>query len=110
MSKRIGELGDPRTAPSPTLTLSAMPPGLTAETIELHGETLVLFSFPEPPAATDMLTDAERGIVHLLLQGLTTAQIASARGVANATVSSQLQSIYRKLGVTSRAELAGKLG
>jgi len=58
------------------------------------------------PSASRVLTDAEHAVVARLLQGLTTAQIARARGVSRATVSSQLQSIYRKLGVTSRAELA----
>lgn len=55
------------------------------------------------------LTSTEWDIAALALQGQTTAQIATARGVARATVSSQLQSIYRKLGVGSRAELACKL-
>jgi len=86
------------------------PPGLVVETVEVDGEALVAFAFPIERGAPDSLTDAEAAVVELVLQGLPTAQIATVRGVAKATVSSQLQSIYRKLGVTSRAELACKLG
>jgi DNA-binding NarL/FixJ family response regulator len=87
-----------------------LPPGLTVETLEVGGETLVVFAFPTKGDALGPLTEAERDVVDLILRGLTTAQIAAARGVAKATVASQLQSIYRKLGVASRAELACKLG
>jgi DNA-binding CsgD family transcriptional regulator len=86
------------------------PPDLCVETVELEGETRVLFTFPARPDATSSLTEAEQEVTELILLGLTTAQIATMRGVARATVSSQLQSIDRKLGVASRAELACKLG
>jgi LuxR family maltose regulon positive regulatory protein len=88
----------------------SLPPGLTAETIEVGGETLVVFAFPGKRDAPSPLTEAEQHIVDLVLQGCTTAQIAATRGVARTTVSSQLQSIYRKLGITSRIELVCKLG
>ena len=87
-----------------------LPFGLTVETIEVGGETLFVFAFPRKRAAASSLTEAEKAVVDLVLQGLTTTQIATARGVARTTVSSQLQSIYRKLGVASRTELACKLG
>jgi len=74
------------------------------------GRALAWQAFPVEQDAPGSLTEAESAVVELVLQGLTTAQIAGARGVSKATVSSQLQSIYRKLGVTSRAELACKLG
>lgn len=96
-----GGAGDPDSLP--------LPWGLTAETIEVDGETLVVFAFPSKRGALGLLTEAEKDVVDLVLQGLTTAQVAVARGVSKATVSSQLQTIYRKLGVTSRAELACKL-
>lgn len=86
-----------------------LPLGLTIEAIELGGETFVVFAFPDRRAPPGSLTEAENAVVDLILQGFTTAQIAAARGVTRATVSSQLQSIYRKLGVASRAELACKL-
>ncbi|HSJ65803.1 MAG TPA: helix-turn-helix transcriptional regulator [Gemmatimonadaceae bacterium] len=96
-----GDLAAPGTPP--------LPPDLVAEIIEVGGETLVLFSFTGQREVPGALTDAEQAIAGLTLQGLTTAEIAAARGVATATVASQLQAIYRKLGVASRAELACKL-
>ena len=113
----------PRTPPRSTVTAVAavaaaatppgapppLPRGLVVETIEIGGETLVVFAFPSRQDASSPLTETERDIVELTLRGLTTAQIAAERGVARATVSSQLQSIYRKLGVSSRVELACKL-
>ena len=86
-----------------------LPLGLTAETVVVAGDTLVVFVLPGRQGIANPLTEAEQAVVELTLQGLTTAQIAAARGVARHTVSSQLQSIYRKLGVASRAELACKL-
>lgn len=83
--------------------------GLTAETILIDDEVLVMFEFPAEQSAWNALTPAEREIAGSILRGLTAAQIAAARGVSTATVASQLQSIYRKVGVSSRAELVCKL-
>lgn len=92
-------------------TGAALPPALTIGTLDVDGETLVVFAFPrEPRTAPSALTAAEQEIAELVLQGLTTAQIAAVRRAASATISAQLQSIYRKLGVSSRTELTHKLG
>jgi DNA-binding NarL/FixJ family response regulator len=61
---------------------------------------------PELPAT---LTTAERAVVELILRGCSNAEIAKARGTASRTVANQVASIFRKLGVSSRAELIGKL-
>jgi DNA-binding NarL/FixJ family response regulator len=87
-----------------------LPLGLTVEAIDVAGQTLVVFAFPAASDLPGLLTEAEKIVVTFILQGLTTRQIAAARGVAKSTVLSQLQSIYRKLGIGSRAELACKLG
>jgi len=52
------------------------------------------------------LTDAERGVALLLLQGLSHKEIASSRDTGERTVRQQALAIYRKAGVHSRAELA----
>jgi len=52
------------------------------------------------------LTDAERGVALLLLQGLSHKEIASSRSTGERTVRQQALAIYRKAGVHSRAELA----
>ena len=62
-----------------------------------------------PIAASDAhpgLTAAELEVVALVLDGLSNQQIAQRRAVARSTIRKQLEGIYRKLGVGSRAELA----
>jgi DNA-binding NarL/FixJ family response regulator len=54
------------------------------------------------------LTSAERQVVTGVLNGRTNAAIASARRTSCRTVANQLAAIYRKLGVSSRWELAAR--
>jgi DNA-binding NarL/FixJ family response regulator len=56
------------------------------------------------------LTEAERQVVTGVLNGRTNAAIASARRTSCRTVANQLAAIYRKLGVSSRWELAARVG
>jgi DNA-binding NarL/FixJ family response regulator len=55
------------------------------------------------------LTDAERAVLAALLAGSTNADVARRRECSERTVANQVQAIYRKLGVRSRAELAVRL-
>jgi DNA-binding CsgD family transcriptional regulator len=55
----------------------------------------------------DRLTAREREIVHAVAQGLSFKQAARKIGVAPSTVANHLYRVYRKLGVSSRTELAG---
>ena len=85
----------------------APPLGLEAHLFESENESFVVLSYPLPaPQLPASLTKAERAVVELALQGLRTLEIAARRGVAQRTVSNLLQRAYRKLGVSSRAELA----
>lgn len=63
------------------------------------------FFVSRPPQWKD-LTAAEEHVVALVLEGLSNAQIARRRGTRERTVANQLASIFRKLGVSSRSELA----
>ena len=56
------------------------------------------------------LTSAERQVVAGVLNGRTNAAIAMARRTSSRTVANQLAAIYRKLGVSSRWELAAQAG
>lgn len=56
--------------------------------------------------AFDELTAAEREVCRYLVEGSTNAAIARARGTSVNTVENQISSIFRKLGVSSRSELA----
>ena len=74
--------------------------------LETFGEELFVLSFPIPrfryPAH---VTIAEKEIIQLLLDGLSTRQISRRRGTSHQTVSKQLASVYAKAGVKSRAGL-----
>jgi len=75
--------------------------------VALAGEQLLVGAHPlinQQSIAT--LTEAERDIVALLVAGSTNADIAQRRGSSERTVASQLQSIFRKLRVRSRSDLA----
>ncbi len=59
-----------------------------------------------PPTGSQLLTSREADVLPLLQQGRSNAQIALALHVGVETVRSHARSIYRKLGVSSRRELA----
>ena len=78
--------------------------------IAVRGETLLVGDYPhmvEDVAAR--LSEAERQVVALLTTGSTNADIARCRGSSTRTVANQVQSIFRKLGARSRAELMIRL-
>lgn len=80
-----------------------MPEGARAH---LLGPDLVLIEYPLPIADVPAgFTEAEREVALLVFQGATDQEISSFRGVSAKTVSKQLEAIYRKLGIASRAEL-----
>jgi DNA-binding CsgD family transcriptional regulator len=63
------------------------------------------------PASADVgLTDRERQIVRLVADGRTNAAIARTLDVSPRTVAKHLEHAYRKLGVTSRAAAAARIG
>lgn len=76
--------------------------------VVVGSERLVVASAPLEPARASLagLTKAEREVALLAVRGLSNAAIAKQRRCAVRTVANQLQSIYRKLGVGSRAELS----
>jgi DNA-binding NarL/FixJ family response regulator len=80
-----------------------MPEGARAHAL---GPDLILIEYPLPIADIPAeFTEAEQEVALLVFQGATDQEIASIRGVSAKTVSKQLEAIYRKLGVASRAEL-----
>jgi DNA-binding NarL/FixJ family response regulator len=52
------------------------------------------------------LTESEAAVAQAIARGQSDAEIARRRGTSPRTVARQAQSIYRKLGVSSRRELA----
>ena len=88
------------------------PGGLRQRLIELElaGEPLAIGAIPLLEAEIlARLTESERDVAVLLVQGSTNAEVARRRETTERTVANQVQSIYRKLGINSRAELGSTL-
>jgi DNA-binding NarL/FixJ family response regulator len=64
----------------------------------------------EPKIDEYNLTEREKEILDKLVQGLGYKQIASDCGIARETLNTHMKSIYRKLNVHSRAEVAARFG
>lgn len=56
-----------------------------------------------------LLSHAQRDVARLVLTGKSNRQIATERSTSERTVANQIATIYRKLGVGSRSELAALL-
>jgi DNA-binding CsgD family transcriptional regulator len=85
------------------------PSDLRARIVRLGSHPYVLLSFKRKDAErTFGLTPAERRVALALLEGLSNAEIACLRGSSPRTVANQIASLYRKVGVRSRAELASR--
>ncbi len=66
----------------------------------------VVIGFPRHrPSSFANLTQAELAVTEGLLDGATMEEIARGREVSTRTVEHQVESAYRKLGVSSRLEL-----
>lgn len=82
------------------------PADLVAYELE-PGKVLFVHSIPRP--SVKGLTPAEQEVLALVLDGFDNASIAEARKTTTRTVANQVASIFRKVGVASRSELAAKL-
>lgn len=74
------------------------------------GDSLLIGAYPavrEDRVAP--LTEAERAVLAALLAGSTNRDIARRRACSERTVANQVQAIFRKLSVRSRAELAVRI-
>jgi DNA-binding CsgD family transcriptional regulator len=59
-----------------------------------------------PETGWDSLTDTERSISGLVAEGLTNQEVANRKYVSVHTVAFHLRQVFRKLGISSRVELA----
>lgn len=93
------------------LTLFAAPPaGLRAFSAALNGRRVIVLAIERPRHALPAtLSVAEQSIARLAVGGMSNAEIASCRHVSMRTVANQMGSIFRKLGIGSRAELGARL-
>jgi DNA-binding NarL/FixJ family response regulator len=83
------------------LGVPALSPAIARRIMEHFGRT-------GPTAAADgaQLTAREREVLALIARGLRTAEVAGELGLAQTTVAGYIKTIYRKLGISSRAEAA----
>jgi DNA-binding NarL/FixJ family response regulator len=86
------------------------PDDLRRAPLRFRGDDYVVLSFAKPRwSLPSSLTPAEREVALLIRHGLSNAEIARARGVAVRTVANQVASLFQKLGVGSRLELARRI-
>lgn len=72
-----------------------------------RGEEFAVLVVSQPaPSYLDDLSGAEREICAYILAGRSNADIAKLRGTSINTVENQIASLFRKLGIYSRSELA----
>lgn len=64
---------------------------------------------PPLPPPSDGLTQREREVALLVADGLRSREVADRLGIASQTVKSHLKTIFDKLGVRNRVELARRL-
>lgn len=89
--------------------MTTPPRELRAYELRFGGERYVVFEHPLGAAEGRRgLTPAEREIVSLLEEGLSDREIAQRRSVTRGTLTKQVHSIFRKLGVRSRRELLAR--
>ncbi|MGH7435155.1 MAG: helix-turn-helix domain-containing protein [Polyangiaceae bacterium] len=87
------------------------PEGLGARTVVLGTDEYLILTLPLPDwAVPGCLTEAERHITLAILRGATNQDMAGERKSSVRTIGNQIARIFAKLGVTSRIELAHRLG
>jgi DNA-binding NarL/FixJ family response regulator len=82
-------------------------PAVSGGRFTIGGEEFAVVAIPlAEPSCLEALTETEREVCRLVVRGMKSADIAKARGTATSTVHNQIASIFRKLHIHSRSELA----
>lgn len=86
----------------------AMPARASAVTVD--GRACLRILTPRPDRCFPVpLTNAEAAVVRLVVEGLSHAQIARVRGRSERTIANQLAAVFRKMGISGRAQLLCRL-
>ncbi len=104
--RRKGEPDEASTDAASLAPKVESPRDLEATTLDLGGEEFLLLTFPVDSRDFSQLTSAEQEVASELLSGRSYQDIARLRGTTYGTVANQVRSIFRKLEVRSRTELA----
>jgi DNA-binding NarL/FixJ family response regulator len=73
------------------------------------GEELVVLSAPADGEPPEGLSAAELDVALAIARGASNAEIAAARGTSARTVANQVASIFKRLGVSSRVQVAAAM-
>jgi DNA-binding NarL/FixJ family response regulator len=85
--------------------------GMRASSFRWNSEDFAVISYSLPCSGSAVeLTAAEREVLELVLLGESNAGIAHCRKRSQRTVANQVAAILRKLGLSSRNELAWRWG
>jgi DNA-binding CsgD family transcriptional regulator len=88
---------------------AAPPDSLVASVFQIGPDQFAVLSYALVPVGLPSgLSVAEREVIRGILEGKSNGQIARERGRSVRTVANQVASVFRKLGVTSRSELAAR--
>jgi DNA-binding CsgD family transcriptional regulator len=80
---------------------------LRAARFVVAGKEMAVLSYPlQPGDLPESLTEAEREVALAIVAGRSNAEIAAHRGTSPRTVANQVASLFAKLGLRSRNELA----
>lgn len=93
--------------------LKQMAEGIPALSPSVARRIMEHFKRTGPAAPEDDLTGREREVLGLIGRGLRNGEVAETLGISENTVASYIKDIYRKLGISSRAEAswhAARLG
>ncbi|RDE09928.1 response regulator [Pelagibacterium lacus] len=93
--------------------LKQMAEGIPALSPSVARRIMEHFKRTGPAAPEDDLTGREREVLALIGRGLRNGEVAAALDISENTVAGHIKSIYRKLGISSRAEAswhAARLG
>ena len=101
--------GEPAVEPlvAPPARLPGLPRDLAVSRVDDGDGAYLVFTY-RGEAPPSRLAPAEREVVRALLAGDKNADIANRRGRAVRTVANQVASVFSKLGVRSRGELAAR--
>ncbi|WP_304950504.1 response regulator transcription factor [Sulfitobacter sp.] len=87
--------------------LTQLSMGLPAISPSVARRIMEHFRLTGPVASVDgRLTERETEVLTLISKGLRNAEVASALNIAETTVAGYIKIVYRKLGISSRAEAA----
>ena len=102
-------MSEPR-APRPAPHEGAVPPDLFVRHFSgTDGRDYAALWFTRRAGRGTALTEAEREVAEMILAGFSNEAIAAVRRVKKATVATQVRSVFARFGVSSRAELIGRL-